>query len=584
MLTPMLVALAVVAQVGAPKSDWKPFAPPGAKFTISMPGKPAEKRRVLAVTGRTVDIVTATGRKGRATYVVTYADLKGADPAVALKAAQDDAIAQLKGQVKSEADKPLGDVSGKEISLEIPRQVMAGGGLSTVRLYAVKGRLYALSATVPEAKAADLEDEIASFFDSFRPEGVKVADESKDADSKDAAEPKPAAESKPAAEPKKAAATSKSTAAKKPAATSKSAAKNSAKTAKSKDMKKGPEDGAATAADSAKEAPAPKLEEFVPPDRTFVVKMPERPTDKVQHINTMAGPTEMHIYACKHGDTIFSAQSGRAVGLDVGDPTSGDSLINAYKRHEIKQNKATLKSERKLTIGEGKGLEYVLDVPAESAEYPGGATVLTRMFMVGTTQYVVTVATPTGRTPSPLVAEFLDSFQVVGANGKRSGPAEARDVTWAPYTAPSGEFSIRMPGKPAYTLRKNMTRTGEQKAHLYQSEDGDYKFTVEIDEYPGISLAGPIGAAMLKIHSEVLLSVGGGYTLKWSKDLDLGGRKGHEVVMDVANAGDDKPGTVVQHAFVDPKTGRVFTVSATGPKGCQENKVVVDYMASFQIK
>lgn len=174
MLSQVLVAIAIAGQAGSTAADLKPYTSPKGKYTISMPTKPGEKKRIIAVAGKTVELVTATSRKGLATYATSHAELLGADSASAYKTAQDDVLAQSKGTLKEEKDLALGNQTGHELTIDIPRKVIAGGASQTTRIYVIGGRLYVVSATVSNSKAEALVDDVGEFFDSFKPQGVNL--------------------------------------------------------------------------------------------------------------------------------------------------------------------------------------------------------------------------------------------------------------------------------------------------------------------------------------------------------------------------------------------------------------------------
>src|SRR5258708_39159702 len=79
MFGPIIVMVAVVAQSASTQVEWKVFPSAKGKYSVSMPSKPTEKKRVVAVAGKTLDLYTSTARKGLATYTASYADLAGAE-------------------------------------------------------------------------------------------------------------------------------------------------------------------------------------------------------------------------------------------------------------------------------------------------------------------------------------------------------------------------------------------------------------------------------------------------------------------------------------------------------------------------
>lgn len=556
MLSPWFLALVVVSQADAPKVEWKPFRSPQGKFAISMPRGPSEKKRILAVGGKTIDLVATTARKDQAAYAAAYAVLDGANPEAAIKSAQADAVAQSKGELKDDHEVMLGKVAGRELSIEIPRKVMAGGGVTTVRIFALNGRVVALSATVPTAKAEALADEVASFFDSFRPEGLELP----------TAEPKPKVASGAAGTGKAKPATTKSTA-----------------SAKGMDAKGKAAGSGSAPPEAAKPAPA-RLVEFSSPDRLYVVKMPAAPMERTENHGTMMGPVETKFFHAKLGDTVFLVSSEKAVGHDLSNPTSADMILGIQKKVDVEVRKFVVKSERRLVLGEAPGLELEVEAPADSREYPGGASVIRRMFLVGPMSYTVMASTPKSGRPSSEVAEFLDSFEVVLANGKKTGRAVARNLAWALFSPETAEFTVLMPGKPGQRTQKALNAAGENKMTLYSAEVDDRHFAVECQEFSGNILSGQTGPALLKALSEIERKLGGGVTLKSSKEIQVSGKPGREEILDVAGIGRMTPTTKVRRFVLDAANGRIYSVGVVGPVGCQDEKVVQDFLQSFKLK
>lgn len=404
MLSSWILAVVTLAQAGgtATSAEWKPFTSAKGKFTVSMPAKPTEKRRVLAVSGKTIDLVSLSARKGLATYTTAYAELAGADSAAAIKVAQADLLAQSRGELKEEKEITLGESPGKEVVIEIPRKVVAGGAIQSTRIYVVGGRLYELIAVVPTAKAESLADEMSSFFDSFQPAGVTLAVEA-------GVKPKSKTE---VARP----------------ATSKAP---TAKSVKAPPMPANP-GGAVLGGLSAlnpfagRGAPAiaaPQPAEaargivFKSPDGSFSITSPDKLI--VQDLNLplgMAGgaKTNAKLYQVFQGSKIF-----RFIVSDL----PPEAFVNLKVPEQLaKLRDAAVRGgsgklvREQLMVRDGvQGIEFVASSP--KIESPKGGVAINRAFIDvrGKRLYVLSVLGPVGTDEEKSVKDFLDSFHILGA-------------------------------------------------------------------------------------------------------------------------------------------------------------------------
>lgn len=400
MLGPLVLAVAVVAQVGGSKSEWKPFASPKGQYTVSMPAKPVEKRRVLAISGKTVDLVTSSARKGVASYSAAYADLGGADPEVAMKAARDDVISQTRGELKEEAPATLGDNPGRELSIEIPKKVVAGGAAARARIYVVGGRLYTLVATVPAARADAMADEVNGFFDSFRPTGMEGE-----------AKATVATTEKPAASPGRTAAVAKS---KDAAMATTGLGPLAALNPFFAKPPAPPQDAGNAQAPPAKLGP--EWKDVAGSDGSCVAKFRGAPNKQNVKVDSPLGPFEVQIIVSKEGNSVLmltmTPTRDRPAGMDSA------TYLRGAKTGFLQSQNARLVSEKDLEIDGLPGVELVCEVPqGPKMPIPNGAVVTARLYVVKENLASISTVTPKGTDPSPNAAAFLDSFRIT-ANGQ----------------------------------------------------------------------------------------------------------------------------------------------------------------------
>ena len=147
------------------------LAPPGAGFSVLLPGKPKTQVQDLeTVTGKLTNHMYFVNASG-VIYGVMYAEFPApiTDPEIA-RGIFDDAriavVAGFSGDVKSETAITLSGYAGRELLVSLPDT-----GILRARMYLVKQFLYqAITVGVPEKNAEILklrEVDVKKFFDSF---------------------------------------------------------------------------------------------------------------------------------------------------------------------------------------------------------------------------------------------------------------------------------------------------------------------------------------------------------------------------------------------------------------------------------
>ena len=148
------------------------FSPPGAGFSVLLPGKPkTEVQDLDTEIGKVTNHMYLVDAPG-VSYAVMYAEFPApvTDPEVArgmFDNARMLAVAALRGVVKSETEITLSGYLGRELLVSMP----GGLGLLRARMYMVDQFFYqAITLSAPERKAETLklrEAEVKRFFDSF---------------------------------------------------------------------------------------------------------------------------------------------------------------------------------------------------------------------------------------------------------------------------------------------------------------------------------------------------------------------------------------------------------------------------------
>ncbi|MBM3836024.1 MAG: hypothetical protein FJ403_22720 [Verrucomicrobia bacterium] len=168
----LVVAVLMIVALGCePPQDslanWKPFSPPGGKFTVLLPSTPVEQipKTNTGLEAKKYHIVsTMSNISGLA---IAYADQPGRvdvqiEPKKLFDSLRAQAEADLRGQLISESEITLqGRYPGRELKLAVP-----GGFTALQKTYLVNRRLYSLI-VVAGSKGLD-SPEAQKFFNSFQ--------------------------------------------------------------------------------------------------------------------------------------------------------------------------------------------------------------------------------------------------------------------------------------------------------------------------------------------------------------------------------------------------------------------------------
>lgn len=376
MLSSWILAVVTIAQAGGTAAEWKPFTSAKGKFTVSMPAKPTEKRRVLAVSGKTVDLVAMSARKGLATYIIAYAELGGADSAAAIKMAQADLIAQSKGELKDEKEISLGDSSGKELTIDIPKKVVAGGAVQTARVYVVDGRLYEVVALIPSAKVESLAAEVDAYFDSFKPSGLK-----------------PAAEVARTPDLKKTPIANKMPKDAKPAASGVNSILAGLASLGGAKAAKPPISGAEKPNAEAAKGLGSEWKPFTSPGGTFTILLPGEPREIATKVATPAGQIDVKYYVVQRGATavfVVAATQFPPIAAKV-DP---DAVLEGSKNGMVLQLAgAKVVEEKKFLFDGAAGRDLVVEIP-KGGKAPIAMKLKCRILFLNGTLYQIQAIQP----------------------------------------------------------------------------------------------------------------------------------------------------------------------------------------------
>ena len=158
---------AAVAQADKP---WEKFSPPGAGFTVLVPGKPSHQEQPTQTgLGRIVNHVYVL-EAGGAVYMMSYADFPEpvTDPQTIkamLDGARDNALAKTGGRLKEEKEIKLDGRPGRDWFVGFP------GGLARARAYWDTQRFYQQVVLMSEGKDAAAESRreatMRKFLESF---------------------------------------------------------------------------------------------------------------------------------------------------------------------------------------------------------------------------------------------------------------------------------------------------------------------------------------------------------------------------------------------------------------------------------
>ena len=165
----MLVVAFGTALLSGCGAQFQEVAPPGAGFTVQMPGTPKEQSQAAA--GTMMKIHSVESRNGA--YMLTHADLpipaneSPAQVQTRLDGSRDGAIGNMQGRLTGEEKITLGKYPGRDVRFDIP----AEKGSGRARIYLVGSKLIMVMA-IGERNFAGSAD-AAKFIESVQLTGGK---------------------------------------------------------------------------------------------------------------------------------------------------------------------------------------------------------------------------------------------------------------------------------------------------------------------------------------------------------------------------------------------------------------------------
>jgi hypothetical protein len=149
-----------------PNQDWQAFSPADRSFTVWVPDKPNEFKKSVETPDGPTDVRIYEMALGEAKFVVSYSEIPEAKVIAGtedkrLDNARDGAVASCKGKLKEEKSLLLDKNPGRELVIAID-----GKTAVTLRLYAVKNRLYQIAVVGPPDLVASRDAQ--RFLTSFK--------------------------------------------------------------------------------------------------------------------------------------------------------------------------------------------------------------------------------------------------------------------------------------------------------------------------------------------------------------------------------------------------------------------------------
>ncbi len=136
----------------------------------------------------------------------------------------------------------------------------------------------------------------------------------------------------------------------------------------------------------------------------FTVDMPGTPTVQPEEkLQSRIGPIKLHMYTLASEKAFYYVSFADAPN---GKMESAAETFRQARNRVLRDLKAKLVSERKISLGKFPGSEFV-------AEVPQGGIVRLRTYRGVTRGYQIAIATPKEFANSPDIAHFLDSFKLI---------------------------------------------------------------------------------------------------------------------------------------------------------------------------
>jgi hypothetical protein len=172
-VAPALVGLALSVSVGKvilnAGPTWTPYAPAGARMTVSLPGPTEEQRETLSSPAGPVAVLIARASWRRATYTVAYADYPEAIVAAQstdqlLDRGRDGEVASTKGTLLRETPITVEGVPGRDLVIAMKKEKM----LAKVRALLVGRQLVQMTALLPDDEEYPFKNssDVETFFGS----------------------------------------------------------------------------------------------------------------------------------------------------------------------------------------------------------------------------------------------------------------------------------------------------------------------------------------------------------------------------------------------------------------------------------
>ena len=528
MIVQAILSAAMLAQVGGPtKAAWKVTKSAQGEYSVDLPGKPIEKRRTLKAEGGSVSLTASSSRVGASTFGVAFGDLGKVGPEAALEAAGEELAATSRGEVKEAAEASMGGGPGKELRIEVPGKVVAGGAVTRARILIVGGRLYEVVATVPTAKEAEMAEDVGRFFDSFTPSKSRMATAA--AESKAAAKAKADAEALAKAERKD-------------------------------------EPGLAAEAGASPPRLVPGWSLFSTPDGACRVALPGTPKATEQSTKNGAGTTLVRIFTVERpGKAIFAFA---VVDLPAG-PIDAEAAFDAARKGGLSRVPgATLAEEKKIEYLGSPARELLIDLPATPAT-PGGSRMRTRAILAGGHLIQLMYVQPSRAEPAAAeaVACFFDSLRFGGAATEATGAGAPGKLGpgWSEFAAPGGKFRVTLPGTPQEIKHTAPSPAGPIEIRIYAVERaGRASYLVSMNELPGGG-AGNVEGGLDGARSGMLAQVPGA-KLESEKKITYRGFPGRELTIALP-ASPQLPGGAKLVVRVLIAKSRLYQLQSIQPSG-----------------
>jgi hypothetical protein len=146
--------------------------------------------------------------------------------------------------------------------------------------------------------------------------------------------------------------------------------------------------------------------ELKPGDGAIVVSMPGDPKAQVQRVATQAGDIEVHSFVLEKKDIAYSVTYNDFPAALLSDGNS-DRMLNGARDGAVSSVKGKLLTDTGIALQEFPGREINIEAP------DGKHTVVSRIYLVKSRLYQISVAVPNEDLQREDVAKFLDSFKLL---------------------------------------------------------------------------------------------------------------------------------------------------------------------------